>query len=142
VNGEEVGVFGLTIESTDELSSPGDTISFLSHQEQAEKKVKMLQDKGVNKIIALTHLGKSVEVELAKTVEGIDVVVGGHSHTKIEEAVVVDTFEDPTLVVQANEYSKYLGDLEVTFDSEGVLTEWDSELLDLDKGKGFEPDPE
>ena len=142
VNGEEVGVFGLTIESTDELSSPGDTISFLNHQEQAEKMVKMLQDKGVNKIIALTHLGKSVEVELAKTVEGIDVVVGGHSHTKIEEAVVVDTFEDPTLVVQANEYSKYLGDLEVTFDSEGVLTEWDNELLNLDEGKGFEADPE
>ncbi len=142
VNGEEVGVFGLTIESTDELSSPGDTISFLNHQEQAQKMVKMLQDKGVNKIIALTHLGKSVEVELAKTVEGIDVVVGGHSHTKIEEAVVVDTFEDPTLVVQANEYSKYLGDLEVTFDSEGVLTEWDNELLNLDEGKGFEADPE
>jgi len=142
VNGEEVGVFGLTIESTDELSSPGDTISFLNHQEQAEKMVKMFQDKGVNKIVALTHLGKTVEIELAKTVEGIDVVVGGHSHTKIEEAVVVDTFEDPTLVVQANEYSKYLGDLEVTFDSEGVLTEWDSELLNLDKGKGFEADPE
>ncbi len=37
VNGEEVGVFGLTIESTDELSSPGETISFLNHQEQAEE---------------------------------------------------------------------------------------------------------
>ena len=142
VNGEEVGVFGLTIESTDELSSPGETISFQNHQEQAKKMVEMFQDKGVNKIIALTHLGKTVEVELAKTVEGIDVVVGGHSHTKIEEAVVVDTFEDPTLVVQANEYSKFLGDLQVTFDSEGVLTEWDNELLNLDKGKGFEADPD
>ncbi|MCA0991276.1 cell wall-binding repeat-containing protein [Guptibacillus hwajinpoensis] len=146
VNGEEVGVFGLTIESTDELSSPGDTISFLNHQEQAEKMVKMLQDKGVNKIIALTHLGKTVEVELAKTVEGIDVVVGGHSHTKIEEAVVVDTFEDPTLVVQANEYSKFLGDLEVTFNAEGVLTDWDDELLDLSDDdeleRIYESDPE
>jgi 5'-nucleotidase / UDP-sugar diphosphatase len=142
VNGEEVGVFGLTIESTDELSSPGETISFQNHQEQAEKMVKMFQDKGVNKIVALTHLGKTVEVELAKTVEGIDVVVGGHSHTKIEEAVVVDTFEDPTLVVQANEYSKYLGDLEVTFNEEGVLTEWDNELLDLSSDGSFEADTE
>ncbi|MDO6658274.1 cell wall-binding repeat-containing protein [Anaerobacillus sp. 1_MG-2023] len=142
VNGEEVGVFGLTIESTDELSSPGETISFQNHQEQAEKMIKMFQDKGVNKIVALTHLGKAVEVELAKSVEGIDVVVGGHSHTKIEEAVVVDTFEDPTLVVQANEYSNFLGDLEVTFNEEGVLTDWDNELLDLGSKSKFEPNAE
>ncbi|WLR61612.1 cell wall-binding repeat-containing protein [Guptibacillus hwajinpoensis] len=142
VNGEEVGVFGLTIESTDELSSPGETISFQNHQEQAEKMVKMFEDKGVNKIVALTHLGKAVEVELAKSVEGIDVVVGGHSHTKIEEAVVVDTFEDPTLVVQANEYSNFLGDLEVTFNEEGVLTDWDNELLDLGSKSKFEPNAE
>ncbi|MFK3960876.1 cell wall-binding repeat-containing protein [Guptibacillus hwajinpoensis] len=142
VNGEEVGVFGLTIESTDELSSPGETISFQNHQEQAEKMIKMFEDKGVNKIVALTHLGKAVEVELAKSVEGIDVVVGGHSHTKIEEAVVVDTFEDPTLVVQANEYSNFLGDLEVTFNEEGVLTEWDNELLDLGSKSKFEPNEE
>ncbi|MBF0705294.1 cell wall-binding repeat-containing protein [Alkalihalobacillus hwajinpoensis] len=142
VNGEEVGVFGLTIESTDELSSPGETISFQNHQEQAEKMIKMFEDKGVNKIVALTHLGKAVEVELAKSVEGIDVVVGGHSHTTIEEAVVVDTFEDPTLVVQANEYSNFLGDLEVTFNEEGVLTDWDNELLDLGSKSKFEPNAE
>ncbi len=132
----------LTIESTDELSSPGETISFQNHQEQAEKMVKMFEDKGVNKIVALTHLGKAVEVELAKSVEGIDVVVGGHSHTTIEEAVVVDTFEDPTLVVQANEYSNFLGDLEVTFNEEGVLTDWDNELLDLGSKSKFEPNEE
>lgn len=145
VNGEEVGVFGLTIESTDELSSPGDTISFLNHQEQAEKMVKMFQDKGINKIVALTHLGKTVEVKLAETVEGIDVVVGGHSHTKLEDAVVVNENDEPTLVVQANEYSKYLGDLQVTFDANGVLTEWDEELLDLSKKEedgGYQADPE
>ncbi len=145
VNGEEVGVFGLTIESTDELSSPGETISFLNHQEQAEKMVKMFEEKGVNKIVALTHLGKSVEVKLAESVEGIDVVVGGHSHTKLEDAVVVNENEEPTLVVQANEYSKYLGDLDVTFNADGVLTDWNDQLLDLstteEKG-GYEADPE
>ena len=145
VNGEEVGVFGLTIESTDELSSPGETISFLNHQEQAKKMVKMFEDKGVNKIVALTHLGKSVEVKLAETVDGIDVVVGGHSHTKLEDAVVVNENEEPTLVVQANEYSKYLGDLDVTFNADGVLTDWDDQLLDLstteEKG-GYKADPE
>ncbi len=108
--------------------------------------VKMFEDKGVNKIVALTHLGKSVEVKLAETVDGIDVVVGGHSHTKLEDAVVVNENEEPTLVVQANEYSKYLGDLDVTFNADGVLTDWDDQLLDLSDKKvedgGYEADPE
>ena len=142
VNGEKVGVFGLTIESTDELSSPGETISFQNHKEQAEKMVAMFKEKGINKIIALTHLGKTVEVELAKSVEGIDVVVGGHSHTKLEEAVEVNEFDDPTLVVQAYQYSEVLGDLQVTFDEEGVLTDWDEKLLELDSKSSYEADPE
>ena len=142
VNGEKVGVFGLTIESTDELSSPGETISFQNHKEQAEKMVAMFKEKGINKIIALTHLGKTVEVELAKSVEGIDVVVGGHSHTRLEEAVEVNEFEDPTLVVQAFQYSEVLGDLQVTFDEEGVLTDWDDKLLELGSKSSYEADPE
>ena len=82
---------------------------------------------------------------MLKSVEGIDVVVGGHSHTKLEDAVVVNENEEPTLVVQANEYSKYLGDLDVTFNADGVLTDWNDQLLDLstteEKG-GYEADPE
>ncbi|WP_377887461.1 cell wall-binding repeat-containing protein [Alkalihalobacillus sp. R86527] len=142
VNGEKVGVFGLTTESTPELSGPGDTLTFEDHQEHAAEMVKMFEGKGINKIIALTHLGKNTEVELAGAVEGIDVIVGGHSHTKLEEEIVVHKDEEPTLVVQAFEYSNFLGDLQVTFDSNGVLTGWDETLVNLGRDSKIEPDPE
>ncbi|WP_270180340.1 cell wall-binding repeat-containing protein [Alkalihalobacillus sp. CinArs1] len=142
VNGEKVGVFGLTTEATPELSGPGDTLTFEDHQEHAAEMVKMFEEKGINKIVALTHLGKNAEVDLAEAVEGIDVIVGGHSHTQLDEAIVVNEDTEPTVVVQAFEYSKYLGDLKVSFDANGVLTNWDENLVRVDYKGTMEPDPE
>ncbi|MGD6803420.1 cell wall-binding repeat-containing protein [Rossellomorea vietnamensis] len=152
VDGEKVGVFGLTTEETAILSSPGDTVVFEDYLEKAEETVVMLEKQGINKIVALTHLGYNYDIKLGETVEGIDVIVGGHSHTKIAEAVEVkkeDASADPTIVVQANEYSNFLGDLQVSFDEEGVLVDgsWDENLIDLneqDASKNYviESDPE
>ncbi|MHA7139625.1 cell wall-binding repeat-containing protein [Rossellomorea arthrocnemi] len=133
VNGEKVGVFGLTTEETSFLSSPGETIKFEDHKAKAEETVNMLEEKGVNKIVALTHLGYNYDKTLATTVEGIDVIVGGHSHTTLPEADVFNEDNEPTLVVQTGEYSNALGDLMVSFDSEGVLTDWDEDLIDLNE---------
>lgn len=99
---------------------------------------------GVNKIIALTHIGYNDnpnvdnDILLAKNVPGIDVIVGGHDHTKLEKPFVVDTntvgeAKDATLIVQANEYVNYLGTLDVTFDGNGIVTKYDGELIDLGK---------
>jgi 5'-nucleotidase / UDP-sugar diphosphatase len=135
VNGEKVGVFGLTTEETEFLSSPGDTIKFENHLTKAEETVKMLETEGVNKIVALTHLGYNYDKDLATSVEGIDVIVGGHSHTTLPEADVYNEDAEPTLVVQTGEYSNFLGDLQVSFDAEGVLVKdsWDENLIDLDE---------
>lgn len=133
VNGEKVGVFGLTTEETAFLSSPGETIKFEDHKVKAEETVKMLEEKGVNKIVALTHLGYNYDKSLATSVDGIDVIVGGHSHTTLPEADVFNEDTEPTLVVQTGEYSNALGDLMVSFDNEGVLTEWDEDLIDLNE---------
>ncbi|KAB2332649.1 5'-nucleotidase C-terminal domain-containing protein [Bacillus mesophilum] len=137
VDGEKVGIFGLTTSETAEISSPGQ-VEFKNYIEEAKASVKELQDQGVNKIIALTHIGYDDNIEfdndleLAKQVDGIDIIVGGHTHTKLEEAVVIsENKTEPTVIVQANEYNKYLGTLSVNFDSEGVVTTLDGELVDL-----------
>ncbi|UOQ45695.1 cell wall-binding repeat-containing protein [Halobacillus salinarum] len=131
VNGEKVGVFGLTTEETKILSSPGETIQFEDYKKKAQETVDMLEKQGVNKIIALTHLGVNYDKDLAQNVEGIDIVVGGHSHTELDKALEFNTDSEPTIVVQAEEYLDYLGDLQVTFDDEGVLTDWNEKLVDL-----------
>lgn len=137
VDGEEIGIFGLTTEDTSFLANPGDNIVFEDAVAKARETVELLEAEGVNKIIALTHLGYQPDLDLAAQVEGIDVIVGGHSHTKLDTPVVVENSE-PTLIVQANEYLKYLGVLDVTFDENGVITDFSGELKDLN---GYAEDP-
>jgi 2',3'-cyclic-nucleotide 2'-phosphodiesterase / 3'-nucleotidase / 5'-nucleotidase len=131
VGGEKVGLFGLTTEDTANISSPGD-VTFENATEKAAASVAMLQAQGINKIIAVSHLGYDKDLELAKQVEGIDIIVGGHTHTKLDEAVVDRTHSAPKLIVQTGEKGQFLGKLEAVFDTGGVLTAWDETLISVD----------
>ncbi|SOC06317.1 5'-nucleotidase/2',3'-cyclic-nucleotide 2'-phosphodiesterase/3'-nucleotidase/5'-nucleotidase [Ureibacillus xyleni] len=143
IDGEKVGIFGLTTAETADISSPG-KVKFENYIEEANKAVKAFEDLGVDKIIALTHIGYDDtaaidnDLELAKAVEGIDVIVGGHSHTKLDEPVVVDKNakgeeKDATIIVQAYQYSDFLGTLDVAFDEKGVVVEYAGKLIELGK---------
>ena len=126
VNGEQVGIFGLTTEETSQISSP-DLITFSNYIEAAEEAVAAFEAAGVNKIVALTHIGYNDSEQfdndrlLAENVAGIDVIVGGHTHTKLEEGQVI-TNGDPVVIVQTGQYNSNLGQIDVTFDAEGVIT--------------------
>lgn len=137
--GQKIGVFGLTTEDTKFLASPGDNIVFEDYIKKAEETVKMLQKEGINKIVALTHLGNEFDKVLAEKVTGIDVVVGGHSHTKVDAPLVYHAAGEPTLVVQAEQYGNYLGRLDLEFNNKGILTAWNGKLLTV---SGYAADPE
>ncbi|MCC3355511.1 5'-nucleotidase C-terminal domain-containing protein [Bacillus sp. REN16] len=136
VNGEKVGIFGLTTEETEDISSPG-SIEFENYLSEAEKAVKAFETQGVNKIIALTHIGfddnaaVDNDLILAERVEGIDVIVGGHSHTTLSEPVVVAKDETPTIIVQTGNANSNLGVLNVEFDPNGVVVAHDGELVKI-----------
>ena len=141
IDGEKVGIFGLTTAETKDISSPG-SVAFEDYLEEAEKAVKAFEGMGVNKIVALTHLGYDDnpavdnDLSLAKHVDGIDVIVGGHSHTELKEPVVVDKDEkgvtkDKTVIVQAGQYNSYLGTLDVTFNAQGKVVIADGELVSI-----------
>ncbi len=133
VNGQKIGILGLTTEETAVLSSPGEGVTFTDEVSAAQKAVAELSKKGVNKIIALTHLGFEYDLDLARQVDGIDMIVGGHSHTPLgnmpgatQPYPVVEKSPngDTVLVVSDWEWGKYLGDLQVQFDSKGHAIEW------------------
>lgn len=132
VQGEKVGIIGLTTPESAVLASPGENIKFADEVESAKQQVEALEAQGINKIVVLSHLGYTVDQELAEAVEGIDIIVGGHSHTQLNEAEVHDADGEPTLIVQTGEYNKYLGQLDVVFDADGVLTDWQDKLISLD----------
>lgn len=141
VNGQEVGIFGLTTEETKDISSP-EKVQFQNYLDQAQKTVKSLEDRGVDKIIAVTHIGYDDnpaydnDLELAKRVDGIDVIVGGHSHTQLNAPVVVSKDEDgktkdATVIVQSGQYSDNLGTVDVDFDQDGKVVKEEGKLIKL-----------
>ncbi|MDT0161585.1 5'-nucleotidase C-terminal domain-containing protein [Bacillus sp. AG4(2022)] len=147
VDGEKIGILGLTTEETAGISSPG-SVEFQDYIEEAQKAVDAFEEQGINKIIALTHIGYDDnpafdnDQELAKAVDGIDVIVGGHSHTFLGTdsrdastyKPVVDTHGDePTVIVTAYQYSTFLGTLDVEFDKDGKVVGHAGELVDVSK---------
>jgi 5'-nucleotidase len=131
MGGQKVGIVSVLATDTGETSSPGPDITFEDEITYLKKAVQDLQAQGVNKIIALTHVGYNKDKEIAAAVDGIDVVVGGHSHTYLSSTDPKAAGPYPTLVknpagvetpvVTAYAYSKYLGELTVTFDDNGVV---------------------
>ena len=131
MGGQKVAVVSVLAKDTNETSSPGDKVTFEDEIEYLKGAVKEIQDQGVNKIVVLSHVGYVKDQEIARSVDGIDVIVGGHSHTLLSSTDPKAAGPYPTLVknpagvdvpiVTAYAYSKYLGDLKVTFDDNGMV---------------------
>ncbi|PZO39453.1 MAG: multifunctional 2',3'-cyclic-nucleotide 2'-phosphodiesterase/5'-nucleotidase/3'-nucleotidase [Pseudanabaena frigida] len=133
VKGEKIGVFGLTTPDTAILSSVGDGVKFTDPIAAARTSVIALKQQGINKIIALTHIGFDYDVLLAQKVPDIDIIIGAHSHTPVGNIpnanhpyplVEKNGTKEPVLVVTDWEWGKYLGDLSVSFDRTGKLIAW------------------
>ena len=148
VGGQPVGIFGLTTEETPILSSPGPNVLFTDHVAAAQATVAALQAQGVNKIVLLSHLGYDVDQPLAAAVSGIDVIVGGHSHTPLGPmpgamgpypTVVTSPSGQPVMVVSAWEWGKYLGRLDLTFDDAGVIQTYTGAPILIDSTVAEDP---
>ncbi|MBF0531289.1 MAG: metallophosphoesterase, partial [Deltaproteobacteria bacterium] len=81
VGGRKIGIIGATTPATTHMSSPGPKVKFESVAPVIGQWVQKLSYQGVNIIIVLSHLGLDADIKLAHMVPGIDVILGGHSHT-------------------------------------------------------------
>lgn len=136
VGGQKIGIISALAVDTPETSSPGPNVIFQDEADSLAADVAALEAEGVNKIIALTHVGVNKDLALAGEVAGVDAIVGGHSHTlfsnEIEGAMAYPTMVGNVPVVSAYAYSKYLGHLVLTFDDEGNLLSATGEPILLD----------
>lgn len=135
--GEKVGLIGLTPQDTDELSSPGETVTFTEPISAVQKQVEALKREGIDKIIVLSHSGYGVDVEIANAVKDIDIIVGGHSNTLLSNthegaAGAYPTMVNGTAIVQAYAYGKYLGVLNVVFDDAGRIKTTSGDTIVMD----------
>ena len=142
VGGERVGLLSTLSEDTAETSSPGSNVGFLQAETYLKGAVEALEAAGIDKIIAVTHMGLPRDMRIAARVPGIDVIVGGHSHTLLSNTVDGAAGPYPVLVqnpagqqvpiVQAYAYGKYLGEIEIVFDGAGNVISANGEPILLD----------
>ncbi|XP_060770017.1 5'-nucleotidase isoform X2 [Neoarius graeffei] len=133
VGSEKIGIVGYTSRETPALSLPGPYLRFEEEVAVLEHEVNKLTTLGINKIIALGHSGFEMDIEIARKVRDVDVVIGGHTNTFLftgtPPSSEVPAGPYPFMVrsddghqvpvVQAYAFGKYLGNLKVTFDAAG-----------------------
>ncbi|KQV35086.1 MULTISPECIES: 5'-nucleotidase C-terminal domain-containing protein [unclassified Rhizobium] len=149
VGGQKIGIVGAVANDTPELSSVGDDVLIGQDVDTITTAVQDLKKQGVNKIIALTHVGYPRDLAVIAKIPDVDVVVGGHSHSLLSNTDEKAEGPYPTMVdnpggykvpvVQAGSYSKYLGDLVVTFDDSGVVKAAKGDPILMDSS--VKPDP-
>ncbi|ANL48347.1 5'-nucleotidase protein [Rhizobium phaseoli] len=149
VGGQKIGIVGAVTNDTPELSSPGPNVTIGDDVQSITSAVQDLKGQGVNKIIALTHVGYPRDLAFIAKIPDVDVVVGGHSHSLLSNTDPKAEGPYPTMVdnpggykvpvVQAASYSKYLGDIVVNFDDNGVVKDAKGDPILIDSS--FTPDP-
>ena len=129
--GIRFGIFGLLGKEAQFYTGGAGAVKFADPIETAREMVKILREtEKVDVIIALSHGGMEKgkdgrftdgeDVRLPKAVPGIDVVIGAHSHTELQEAIIVN---GRTPVVQTGKYGENLGELVITLDGDKLTVE-------------------
>ncbi len=144
-NGLKVGFFGLLGVEAEAVSpnatatgvtfgnvpgDPEDPNSFLARALKAQNIADDLNAAGCDVVVCVSHCGTYEEKMLASLVNGIDVIVGGHSHDLNYPAITVSD----TIIVQAGAYSKYLGELELACDeTTGAVSVRNGQAIRIDE---------
>jgi 5'-nucleotidase len=135
-SGKRIGIFGLTTEDTPVLAlgaKAGSGVTFTPALQAAAGQVRVLREAGADYVIALTHIGVEQDRRLAATVPGINLIVGGHSHTPmgpmvdppVESRPYPEVVRGPNgnlvVVVQDWEWGRWLGDITLSFKDGQVI---------------------
>jgi 2',3'-cyclic-nucleotide 2'-phosphodiesterase (5'-nucleotidase family) len=126
-NGLKIGIFGLMSSDFYNLVSQNSTkgIKLLPPIATAEKYINLLRPQ-TDLVIAITHQGVEDDSILAVNVKGLDVIIGGHSHTRLQKPKYING----TIIAQTGSNCENLGVLDLTVDREHV-TKWDGSLHQL-----------
>lgn len=131
IGGIRVGIIGVVTEDTPSATHPRNVagLTFSPVAPVVERYIAELKTK-TDVIVVLSHIGYNADMTLAGQVNGIDVIVGGHSHTKAVKHITVGN----TIIVQAWEHALVLGVLDLTIES-GKITGAESRLEPISPDK-------
>lgn len=138
-DGQNIGVVGITVAyKTQNASRPDAGTVFDDEVASAQAAIDTLKAQGVNKIILMSHQGYDVDVAMAPKLTGVDAIVGGDSHTLLGPdsmktygmtpagaypTQATDKGGKPVCIAQAWQYSYAVGELKLSFDKNGDITQ-------------------
>ncbi|TRY26424.1 bifunctional metallophosphatase/5'-nucleotidase [Brevibacillus sp. LEMMJ03] len=138
IGGRKFAFVGFVAEDTPILTHPDNVkgLTFKNPVEVAKVVVPQLK-KEVDHVIVVSHVGIDVDREIAKNVPGIDLIVGGHSHTPLKTPEVVNG----TYIVQDWEYGKSLGRADLYYLGKELVA-FSGGLKEYDESVQADPDVE
>jgi len=118
IEGIRIALIGIITEDTPVTTNPKNVVglTFASPAETLPSLISKLR-KEADVIVVLSHIGFNADRQLAGTVSDIDVIIGGHSHTRVDKPVLIGK----TVVVQDYEHGKTLGVLDLTINDAKVI---------------------
>lgn len=142
MDGVKVGIFGLSTDETKYKSHPDNTkgIEFTDYIAVAKEMVEKLEEEEVDVIVGLVHIGIDGETDvttedIANAVEGIDVIIDGHSHTELEAGEMVNDI----LIAQAGSHVNNIGVVEIKLE-DGEIKERTASLYTVEEAADVEGD--
>lgn len=144
-----VAVIGLALQDMPQIAPNTGNLKFLDEINTAQTLINHLEQQGVSKIVLLTHLGFERDLAIASQLDGVDVVVGGHSHSYLADLTAWNKGADlryatwvpnktrasRTCVITAGQYTHLIGAVTLSFDKTGALEQCkgSASLLSSDK---------
>ncbi len=134
--GIKIGLFSIIGKNADHVAPKAAPVTFAKQAAVARKMVKELQDENCRIIICISHSGlvrgkngewKGEDVDLARKVKGISMIVGGHSHSRLDQPVIINGIP----IVQTGEFGKNVGRISLLL-SNGKLIIEDYRLIPVD----------
>jgi len=137
IGGLRVGLIGLTLTDLFDMTARKNLegIRVLDPAASAQKIIDEI-DGRTDLIILLTHMGVEADRDLAKKIRGADIIIGGHSHSRLNKPII----ENGVLIVQADSKTRYLGRLTVDVAGDAVVRH-DYALIPCWVDSVTQPDP-
>lgn len=130
IDGVKVGIIGLITNLVSKGADSKNTEGLIFEDVivNARRNVDEMKKKGADLIIALSHQNDQNDINLAETVPGIDIIVGGHSHIATKEPME----QKNTLIVKAGTQCRYVGCLNVNYNEKPEKAYYMSDIASSD----------
>ncbi|WP_108651524.1 bifunctional metallophosphatase/5'-nucleotidase [Dongshaea marina] len=127
LNGHKLAIIGVTTEQTPDIACPEPGTLFHSVQQTTQDLIDRLRQSGIVNIIVLSHLGIEQDRQLARSVDGLSLIIGGHTHTLQGDFSALGLVTDGPYgeiinqvpILHAGKHAESLGLAEIEFDEQG-----------------------